>query len=134
MLFYHLDDVAICIGVFWLFFLLIGFTAYQVNSNRPAKDPKKRNLHPFAILLAPFLFLVLAPLAVVLFFMAVILYAGFILLFVILLVGLRKPFLFAMWMKFSTFVGEPLLRIGTYLILLPFRLINPRLVQQTAAA
>jgi hypothetical protein len=133
MLLYHLDDVFTCFGAFWVLFLAIGFTAYQVNSRRPAKDPKKRNFHPFAVLLVPFAFLFFAPLAIVLFFLTAILYAGFILLFAILLLALRKPFILNWWMRFSTFVGEPLLRIGTYLIMLPFRLINPRPVQRPAA-
>lgn len=135
MLLYHLDDVLYCSLAFWGISLAIGFTAYRVNLQRAANDPKKRTLHPFAILLAPFVFLVFTPLAIVFILLAAILYAGFILLFAILLVGLRKPFIFVMWRRFSTFVGEPLLRISTYLIMLPIRLINPasRPVQQPAA-
>jgi hypothetical protein len=122
---YHLDDVLICFGAFWIFFLAVGFTAYQANSRRPAKDPKKRFYHPFAVLLAPFIFLVLAPSAIVLLFLAVILYGSFILVFALMLVALRRPFVIIWWMRFSTFFGEPLLRIGTYLIMLPFKLLKP---------
>ncbi len=114
--------------------MAIGYTAYRVNSERPASDPKKRNYHPFAILLAPFIFLFFAPLALVLFVLAALLYAGFILFFTLMLIAIRKPFLFVWWRRFSSYVGEPLLRIGTYLLMLPIRLIIPRAVQQPAAA
>ena len=134
MLLYHLDVVLKCFLAFWAIALAIAFTAYWVNSQRAAKDPKKRDYHPLAVVLAPIAFLFFAPLAIVLFILSAILYAGFILLFALMMVALRKPFLFILWRKFSTFVGEPLLRISTYLIMLPFRLINPRLVPQPAAS
>ena len=134
MLLYHLNDVLKCFMAFWAISLAIGYTAYRVNSERPASDPKKRNYHPFAILLAPFIFLFFVPLALVLFVLAALLYAGFILFFTLMLIAIRKPFLFVWWRKFSSYVGEPLLRLGTYLIMLPLRLISPRPMQQPAAA
>ena len=114
-----------CILSFFVIMLAIAFTAYRVNSRRAADDPKKRNYQPGAIVLAPFIFLVVAPLAIVAFILAAFLYAGFIIFFIIMLVAFRKPFLLVWWNKFATLVGEPLLRIGTYLIMLPIRLITP---------
>ena len=134
MLTYYIPEVLKCFAAFWLISLAIGYTAYRVNSERPASDPKKRNYHPFAILLAPFIFLFFAPLALVLFVLAALLYAVFILFFTLMLIAIRKPFLFVWWRRFSSYVGEPLLRIGTYLLTLPIRLIVPRAVQQPAPA
>ena len=134
MLTYYIPQLLKCFAAFWLISLAIGYTAYRVNSERPASDPKKRNYHPFAILLAPFIFLFFAPLALVLFVLAALLYAVFILFFTLMLIAIRKPFLFVWWRRFSSYVGEPLLRIGTYLLTLPVRLIIPRAVQQPAPA
>jgi hypothetical protein len=134
MLTYYIPQLLKCFAAFWLISLAIGYTAYRVNSERPASDPKKRNYHPFAILLAPFIFLFFAPLALVLFVLAALLYAVFILFFTLMLIAIRKPFLFVWWRRFSSYVGEPLLRIGTYLLTLPIRLIIPRAVQQPAPA
>ena len=134
MLLYYIPELLKCFAVFWAISLAIGYTAYRVNSERPASDPKKRNYHPFAVLLAPFIFLFFAPLALVLFVLAALLYAGFILFFTLMLIAIRKPFLFVWWRRFSSSVGEPLLRLGTYLLTLPVRLIIPRAVQQPAAA
>jgi hypothetical protein len=134
MLLYHLDVVLYCILAFWGISLAIGYTAYQVNLRRPANDPKKRRIHPFSILAAPFVFIVLLVPGIVLFFLAVILYGAFIVMFAITLLALRRPFLFVLWRRFSTFVGEPLLRLSTYLIMLPFRFINPPPSGQQPAA
>jgi hypothetical protein len=121
---------------FYAFVFAIAFTAYQINSRRMAQDPKKRFYHPLAVVLAPFIFFFCIPPAIALFILAAILYAVFLLFFVFMLVILRRPFLLIWWNKFATLVGEPLLRIGTYLIMLPFRLLNPPRSprQQPAAA
>ncbi len=134
MLLYYIPELLKCFAAFWAISLAIGYTAYRVNSERPASDPKKQNYHPFAVLLAPFIFLFFAPLGLVLFVLAALLYAGFILFFTLMLIAIRKPFLFVWWRKFSSYVGEPLLRLGTHLIMLPLRLISPRPVQQPATA
>ena len=45
----------LCNGIllFMLFILACAGYAYSVNSRRPASDPKKKDIHPAAILLAP---------------------------------------------------------------------------------
>ena len=134
MLFYHLDVVLKCFLAFWLFITLIAFSAYQVNSRRMPGNPKKRDYQPAAIVLAPITFLVLTPLAILLFILLVVFYGVFLIFFAFLLITFRRPFIFILWNRFATWVGEPLLKIGTYLILLPFRLINPKLRQQPVPA
>jgi hypothetical protein len=113
MLRYHLDVVFTCFGAFWIFFLAIGFTVYKANAHRPANDPKKRNIHPFAVLLVPLVIILSIPLTITIFIFATTLFTAFIPLFAILLVAFRLPFLFVWWRRLATFVGEPLLRIIT---------------------
>jgi len=114
-----------CFSAFYVFFFAVAFTAYGINSRRAANDSKKRYYHPLAVVLAPFIFLFCAPLGIALLTLAAIFYAAFLIFFVVLIVILRQSFLLVWWNKFAILVGEPLLRIGTYLILLPFRLFSP---------
>ena len=125
MLLSHLPEVFNCFVASFVFLLAVAYTAYRFNSRRDPKDPKKRNYHPVAIVLAPFLFPFVASLAISVFLLAAILYGVFLILFTILLVTIRKPFLFIWWNKFAVFVGEPLLKLGTYLIMIPIRLFSP---------
>jgi hypothetical protein len=125
MLYYHLDVVLKCFLAFWVFVTAIAYSAYKVNSHRTAENPKKRDFQPAAIVLAPIVFLIVVPLAISLFVFLAVLYGVFLIFFALLLVAFRRPFIFIWWNKFASWVGEPLLRTGTYLILLPFRLIRP---------
>lgn len=116
MLFYHFDVV--CKSSLILIFLLFACTGYtyMVNLRRKADDPKKRTYHPFAILLAPVSVPLLLTFAAFVFILRALLFMGFLVIFTVLLVGLRKPFLFRWWHKFATKIGDPLLQIGTRLI------------------
>lgn len=121
MLFYHFVDVLKCILAFFLLiWAIVGYT-YIVNKRRDANDPKKRDYHPFAIFLAPFTspFLLLGATAV--FVIRALLFAVFIVIFTILLIAVRKPFIFKLWDKFATWIGDPLLKANTYLIRMAFR-------------
>lgn len=125
MLLYHLDVVLRCFLAFYLFVVAIALTAYRINLRRATNDPKKRYYHPLAIPLAPIIFIFCVPSAIVAFILAAILYAVFLIFFVLMLIVLRQSYLLVWWNKFATLVGEPLLRIGTYLIMLPFRILRP---------
>lgn len=126
MLLYHLDDICNGTLAFLLFIVICVAYAYVVNVRRQSDDPKKREYHPVAIILAPFTFLLLFGLGVFVLILRALLFAGFIVVFTVLLVGLRKPFLFIWWDKFATTVGDPLLKINTDLIKLAFRPWNDR--------
>jgi amino acid permease len=128
---YYPLELFTCILLGFLIVLAIAVYAYDVDSRRPANDPKKRNYHPFAIFLVPVLLPLILPLVVVIFIGTVLLYAGFLLLFAFLLLTLRKPFLFQWLHKFAVFVGDPLLRLNSYLIRLPFKLLYPNPQQQS---
>jgi len=93
---------------------------YFVNLQRKADDPKKREYHPFAILLAPFTFILFLSLGIFVLILRALLFAGFLIIFTTLLIGLRKPFLFEWWHKFAIKIGDPLLKFNTQLIRMAF--------------
>ena len=121
MLRYHLDDVALCLLAVFLFAFVAVYSAYKTNSQLPEGDPKKRRFHPIGILLAPILLPISISLAITGFLLTILLYAGFLVIFAVLLLAIRKPFLFALWNKFSTRIAEPLLKMSTHLFRAPFR-------------
>jgi hypothetical protein len=122
---YHSFELFTCLLVGFVIVFAIAVYAYSVDARRPAKDTKKRNYHPFAVLLVPVLLPIVLPLVVLIFIGTVLLYAGFLLLFAFLLLTFRRPFLFDWLHKFAIFVGDPLLRLNSYLIRLPFKLVSP---------
>jgi hypothetical protein len=128
---YYPFETATCIVVGLLIVFAIAVYAYGVDSRRQANDPKKRNYHPLAIFLVPVLLPIILPLVVLVFISTVLLYAGFLLVFAILLLTLRRPFLFEWLHKFAIFMGDPLLRLNSSLIRLPFKLIYPNPQQQS---
>jgi len=117
---YYSNELFKCLLVGFILICTITIYAYRVNMRRPANDPKKRNYHPFALILVPLTLPIIIPVVILLFIATAMLYAGFIVLFTILLITLRKPFLFTWWHKFATLVGDPILRLNSYLIMWPF--------------
>lgn len=90
--------------------------AYFVNSKRPDGDPKKKNYHPLAILLAPITVPFLVIFSVIFFILRVATYGVFIVLFTFALVFIRKPF-FLEWLKKNAVkIGDLLLEANTLLI------------------
>lgn len=120
MLFFYVNY---CCPVFILLSLLVWALAgysYRVNANRPAGDPKKRDFHPAAIILAPFTWPFLLFAWIVLFMFKTLLYGVFLILFTIALLAFRKPFLL-MWLdKIARKVGDKLLEANTFLIKIAF--------------
>lgn len=119
MLFYYLTEV--CKGLLVLLLIALACVVYTyfVNLQRTPDDPKKREYHPLAILLWPLtsaIYVTLLLAALTVFVLRALLFAAFLLLFTIVLVARRKPFVLTLWDKFATWVGDPLLEIGTYLI------------------
>ena len=117
---YYIDEATKCM----LFFLLIIFACtgytYMVNLRRKPDDPKKREYHPFAIILAPFALVLLLSLGIFALILRALLFGCFLVIFTILLIAIRKPFIFELWHKFATKIGDPLLKIGTQLIKIAF--------------
>ena len=120
MLLPHFGEICKGTLVVPLIVLVCVIYTYFVNLQRKADDPKKRQYHPFAIILAPFTFLLFLSLGIFVLILRALLFAGFLIIFTILLIGLRKPFLFEWWHKFATKIGDPLLKFNTQLIRIAF--------------
>jgi len=120
MLWYHLKELVIGILLLMVFCLVCAGYAYIVNTRRPADDPKKRNYHPGAILLAPFTVPLLILGSVSIFILKALVYGVFLILFTVALVGIRKPFLLLWLDKMATKIGDKLLKANTFLIKLAF--------------
>ena len=67
--------------------------AYHIDSQRPDDDPKKKNYHPLAILLAPITFPLFLVFYISLFILRVIAYAVFLVLFffALIFIFILKP-------------------------------------------
>ena len=121
MLFYHFKEI--CNGTFILLLLLLACVLYTyiVNQHRQGEDPKKKEYHSSAVVLALFTFPFFLASGIVLFILRALLFAGFLVIFTFLLLTLRKPFIFQLWHKFATSIGDPLLKANTYLIRMAFQ-------------
>jgi len=90
--------------------------AYYVNSKRPDDDPKKRNYHPVAVILAPITVPLFIFISLSIFIMRVLTYGIFLILFTIALLVIRKPFLLVWLRKTATNIGSALLEANMLLI------------------
>ena len=89
--------------------------AYRVNARRAADDPNKRNYHPAAIwfsLLLP-LYLVIA---IGSFIVTSLSYGLFLIVFAILLIAIRKPFLIEWVKRIMNKIGDKALESGSRII------------------
>jgi ABC-type multidrug transport system permease subunit len=120
MLLYHLDVVCKATLFIPVIILLCVAYTYSANLRRKSDDPKKRDYHPFAILLAPITLPLFLFSGIFLFMLWALIYGLFLVVFAVLLVAIRKPFLFQWWHKFATAIGDPLLKANTRLIRMAF--------------
>ncbi|HEY3476763.1 MAG TPA: hypothetical protein VGK56_19250 [Anaerolineales bacterium] len=116
MLLYYLNET--CTGVILLMAVILAcaFYAYHVDSRRPDDDPNKKNYHPLAILLAPITGPILFILIVSLFLLRVAMYGIFMVVFILALIFVRKPFILDALRKLATAVGDRLLEANSILI------------------
>jgi hypothetical protein len=116
MLLYHIDGL--CKGTLLLMAAIAACVlyAYYVDARRAADDPKKKNYHPFAIVLA----VILAPFILILyvsfFLLRVLTYGVFLVVFIFALIFVRKPFILEALQKIATAIGNRLLEANTMLI------------------
>jgi hypothetical protein len=112
-----------CKGTLWftLFLFACAGYAYRVNAKRNPDDPKKKDFHPVAILLAPFTWPFILFGFISIFIIRAILYGVFLVLFIFALVFIRKPFLLIWLDKIARAIGDRLLEANTYLIKLFLR-------------
>jgi len=105
-----------CLIVVILLIIMCAAYAYSIDSKRSADDPKKRNYHPLAILLAPVTFPVLLVLSISLFILKVLVYGVFTVLFILALIFVRKPFLLEVIQKIAIRIGNRLMEANTMLV------------------
>ena len=121
MLLYHLEEfcksVLLLMAVVWL----CGVYAYYTNYKRAADDPKKKNYHPLAIILAPITFPIIIILYISFFLLRVLTYGVFMVLFIFALILIRKPFILVWLRKIAAAIGDRLLEANTFLIRLFLR-------------
>ena len=116
MLLKYLDIIGYIVLFIMLLIMICAGYSYMINKRRERDDPEKRDYHPFAIVLAPFTFFIFVSLGIVVFIFRALLFAGVLIIFTILSIGLRKPFILIWMDKYARKIGEPLLKINTLLI------------------
>ena len=89
---------------------------YSVNTRRVADDPGKQDFPFIAVLLSPIMWLPLLVGLLTIFLMQAILLSISLLLTVVGLLAVRKPFLLILWDRIATKVGALLLKANTSLI------------------
>ena len=111
-----------CPGLFLLSLIFWAFAgyAYRVNAKRPADDPKKRDFHPGAIVLAPVTWPMLLFGSISLLIIKALVYGAFLILFTAALLAFRKSFLLIWLDKTATWVGDKLLEANSFLIKIAF--------------
>jgi hypothetical protein len=116
MLFYHLDSF--CKGTLGLMAIVTACAmyAYYVDSKRPDDDPKKRNYHPLAILFAPITFPLLVVLSISFFLLRMLVYGVFMVIFILALIIVRKPFILEAIRKTAIRIGDYLMEANTTLV------------------
>ena len=121
MLLYHVREL--CNGTLLLMLLVMTCAGYSyyVNSKRPDHDPKKRNFHPIAIILAPVTFPLFIIFSLSIFLIRVLIYGAFMILLTFALLVIRKPFLVIWLRKTAVTCGNVLLETNTLLIKLFLR-------------
>jgi len=117
------DVNCFCNGLILLMAIVTVFAlyAYRVDSNRSDDDPKKKNYHPLAILLAPITFPFFLVFYTSIFILRVVTYGVFMVLFIVALFFIRKPVITEGLKKNATTIGDMLLEANTFLIRLFLR-------------
>jgi len=122
MLFMNDNPAYVCKGL--LLFMLVLFLcagyAYRVNALRPADDPKKRNFHFGAVILAPFTWCLFLLASITIFILRVFIYTVLLVVFIASFLAIRKPFLLIWLDKIATKIGNKLLEANTLLFKVVF--------------
>ena len=116
MLFLDINRSFNCCIVVNALILLCALLAYYVDSNRLEDDPKKRNYHPLAILLAPITWPLAALFGISFFILKVVVYGTFLILYILALIFLRKPFILEWLKKTALKIGDLLMEVNTAIL------------------
>ena len=116
MLFYRLDWLCNVILLLMAITTACAIYAYHVDSRRPDDDPKKKNYHPLAILLAPITFPLVIIFSVSIFILRVVTYGVFMILFIFALIFIHQSSVLTMIRNDANFIGNRLMDVNTFLI------------------
>ena len=116
MLWHNLDFSFNCCIVVNFLITLCALLAYHVNSKRPEDDPKKRDYHPLAILLAPITWPLMALFGISFFILKVTTYGVFLVLYILALIFVRKPFILEWLKKTALKIGDLLMEANSALV------------------
>ena len=116
MLFLHPDVSLKCFIGIYLFITLCASIAYYADSRRSEDDPKKKNYHPLAIVFAPITFPIFLVLFIFLSLLRVLVYGAFTILFILMLILVRKPFILEPMQKIAIRIGDRLMEANTILV------------------
>lgn len=112
------EFLRVCLWVYvitsLILFLSMGY-AYYVNARKPPNDPQKREYHPLAFSLLPFWPLGLV-ISFILFVLRALVYGVFLVLFTLVLIFIRKPFLLLLLAKAAKYIGDRVLRMNTWVV------------------
>ena len=116
MLWYNLKFSFNCCLVVNLIITLCAFLAYHVNSKRPDDDPKKRDYHPLAVLFAPITWPLVAILGISFYILKVATYGVFLVLYILALIFVRKPFILERLKKTTLKIGDLLMEANSAVV------------------
>ena len=122
MLFRHPNLSLQCLIGIYLFISLCALIAYYTDSKRPSGDPKKKNYHPLAILVAPITFPILLVLSIFFFMLRVLAYGICTVLLICMLILVRKPFILEAIQKTAVRIGDRLMEANMLIVRL---FLNP---------
>lgn len=116
MLLYYINYL--CYGSLLFMFLTVACAGYahRVNARRADDDPKKRDFHPLAVLLAPITFPFFVIFFTFIFVLRAVLFGVILILFALALIGAREPFIFRWLYRMAIPIGNRLLAANTTLI------------------
>lgn len=111
-----------------LIILLCAGYMYRVNSRRSTDDPEKRDYPIGAVMISPITWPLFILASVFIFILKALAYGVLLVLFTVLLVTFRKPFIFKWLEKVANKIGTISLKANTFLIRLFFPQARPRLI------
>lgn len=90
--------------------------AYYADTRRAENDPQKKNYNLFAVLMTPVTLPVFVVLYAFISILRAVAYGGFMILFLLALILIRKPFILEWLRKIALTIGNLLLEANTFLI------------------
>ena len=116
MLWYHLDWLCNGLVVLMIIVMIFAFYAYYVDSKRPHDDPKKKNYHPLAIILAPITFPLFLILYISFFLLRVAIYGVLMALAILALILMPKASSPTWFDEMATKIGDKFLELNNLLV------------------